>query len=273
MPSQHIINISLIKGATFQPHRPHELIGKMGNTTFTFKQFTVKQDQCAMKVSTDACVFGAWAVQRMLEQNVSSARILDIGTGTGLLSLMVAQQLKSGLITAIEIEEAAAKQARENFNNSPWGERISLIQGDIKQQEDKESFDVIISNPPFFEGDLPANSTAKNQAFHDKSLTLAELLNASFKKLKATGCLYFILPAHRKNDLESSCDLIGYTITACCSVKPSQNKSISRILIECKKKNEPNTTIIKNTSLVIQGEPMGYSTDVRLLLKDYYLYL
>jgi tRNA1Val (adenine37-N6)-methyltransferase len=245
----------------------------MGNTTFTFKQFTVKQDQCAMKVSTDACVFGAWAVQRMLEQNVSSARILDIGTGTGLLSLMVAQQLKSGLITAIEIEEAAAKQARENFNNSPWGERISLIQGDIKQQEDKDSFDVIISNPPFFEGDLPANSTAKNQAFHDKSLTLAELLNASFKKLKATGCLYFILPAHRKNDLEFSCDLIGYTITACCSVKPSQNKSISRILIECKKKNEPNTTIIKNTSLVIQGESMGYSTDVHLLLKDYYLYL
>lgn len=273
MPSQHIINISLIKGAIFQTHRPLELIGKMGNTTFTFKQFTIKQDRCAMKVSTDACVFGAWAVQRMLEQKVSSVRILDIGTGTGLLSLMVAQQLKSGLITAIEIEEAAAKQARENFNNSLWGERISLIQGDIKQQEDKESYDVVISNPPFFEGDLPANSTAKNQAFHDKSLTLAELLNACFKKLKATGYLYLILPAHRKNDLESTCDFIGFTITACCSVKSSDNKSISRIFIECKKKNELNKTIIENTSLVIQGDSMGYSSEVHLLLKDYYLYL
>lgn len=245
----------------------------MGQATFTFKKFTIKQDQCAMKVSTDACVFGAWAAQKIYHLNLPCPRILDIGTGTGLLSLMTAQQLTKFDITAIEIDWAAAMQAKENIEKSPWNTSIHLIHADIKNYFDHKCFDIIISNPPFFERDLPANSPAKNQAFHDSSLTLADLMMASRTLLKTMGHLYLILPASRKNDLERSCESLDFVVTACCSIKPSEYKSVSRILVECRKRVEANTTVRDDSLLVIQGQHNGYSEDASKLLKDYYLNL
>jgi tRNA1Val (adenine37-N6)-methyltransferase len=245
----------------------------MGQATFTCKQFAVKQDQCAMKVSTDACIFGAWAAQKITKLSLSSPRILDIGTGTGLLSLMIAQQITNFSITAIEIDEAAALQAKENFNKSPWNEHLHLKQADINFFSTDTQFDVIISNPPFYERDLLANTPAKNQAFHDSSLTLSTLLIASLKLLKPQGYIFLILPMTRKEDLVKYCLSMGISITTCCEVKPSPHKRISRILVECRKEKEVHPMKNLTTSLVIQGNNNGYSPEAFALLKDYYLHL
>ena len=245
----------------------------MGQATFTCKQFAVKQDQCAMKVSTDACIFGAWAAQKIAKLSLSSPRILDIGTGTGLLSLIIAQQLTDFSITAIEIDEAAALQAKDNFNKSPWSEHLFLKKADINLYSNDKQFDVIISNPPFYERDLRANSPAKNQAFHDSSLTLSTLLIASLKLLKPQGYIFLILPITRKEDLLKYCLSMGISITTCCEVKPSPHKRISRILVECRIEREISPKNIHTTSLVIQGTNNGYSPEAFALLKDYYLHL
>ncbi|MBM3414544.1 MAG: methyltransferase [Bacteroidetes bacterium] len=245
----------------------------MGQATFTCKQFSVKQDQCAMKVSTDACIFGAWVAQKIVESGLPSPRILDIGTGTGLLSLMTAQQLTSCTITAMEIDEAAAQQATENIQHSPWCKNIQVQQGDIKQYDDQYGFDVIISNPPFFERDLLANSRAKNLAFHDTSLTLPELLMASCRLLNATGYIFLLLPVSRKNELVKDCESLHLCITDCCYVRPGPNKIISRILVVCRRNNGSSTPACKQTDLIVQGDHNDYSPDAISLLKDYYLYL
>jgi tRNA1Val (adenine37-N6)-methyltransferase len=222
----------------------------MGQATFTCKQFAVKQDQCAMKVSTDACIFGAWAAQKIAKLSLSSPRIL-----------------------AIEIDEAAALQAKDNFNKSPWSEHLFLKKADINLYSNEKQFDVIISNPPFYERDLRANSPAKNQAFHDSSLTLSTLLIASLKLLKPQGYIFLILPITRKEDLVKYCLSMGISITTCCEVKPSPHKRISRILVECRIEREISPKNIHTTSLVIQGTNNGYSPEAFALLKDYYLHL
>ncbi|MBM3412521.1 MAG: methyltransferase [Bacteroidetes bacterium] len=245
----------------------------MGQSTFTFKQFSIKQDQCAMKVSTDACIFGAWVAQKIVGSSLPSPRILDIGAGTGLLSLMAAQLLVNCTITAIEIDEAAARQAKENVELSPWRKKIQVLQADIKQYDDQNGFDIIVSNPPFFERDLLANSRAKNLAFHDTSLTLSELLLTSSRLLNTAGYIFLLLPLSRKNDLVKNCELLQLSITECCYVRPYPHKMISRILVKCRRNNGSTSSSYKESDLIVQGDPNNYSPQAISLLKDFYLYM
>src|SRR5882724_12429409 len=122
----------------------------MSNHFFQFKQFTIHQDHCAMKVTTDASLFGAWAEESVRSREPGVRNILDIGTGTGLLSLMLAQRINAD-IDAIEIDEAAAEQAIENTEASAWKERITVINADAKNYSFPKKYDCIISNPPFYE--------------------------------------------------------------------------------------------------------------------------
>src|SRR5882724_8546870 len=123
----------------------------MANTYFQFKQFTIHQDRCAMKVTTDACLFGAWATVGIRKLAPEAKTILDIGSGTGLLSLMIAQQCDV-LIDAVEIDKAAAAQAKENSTASPWKEKIMVIEGDIRYMARYpiNRYDIVICNPPFY---------------------------------------------------------------------------------------------------------------------------
>ena len=143
----------------------------MSNSYFQFKQFTVFHDRCAMKVGTDGVLLGAWT------RTGQGCSILDIGTGTGLIALILAQRIPDARITAVELDREAALQAAENVRNSPWAARIEVVEADIRQYATRVShpFDIIVSNPPFFNSSLHSPSEARTQARHTDSLSYAEL--------------------------------------------------------------------------------------------------
>ena len=147
-----------------------------------------------MKVCTDACLFGAYVADQV--KTKAANNILDIGTGTGLLSLMLAQRVPA-LIDAVEIDEAAYQQAKENFEQSPWKERLFAFNTDVTKFETEKKYDCIISNPPFFENDLKSNDSNKNNAKHDTSLSLDKLLQVVKKLLNDDGIFAVLLPYHR----------------------------------------------------------------------------
>ncbi|MCC9167158.1 tRNA1(Val) (adenine(37)-N6)-methyltransferase [Pontibacter harenae] len=161
----------------------------MANTYFQFKQFRVEQDKCAMKVCTDSCVFGAYV------EVAQAQTILDIGTGTGLLALMVAQRSEAS-VDAVEINAEAQMQARENFASSSWAERLKLHAVSLQEyaQYSQQQYDVILSNPPFFLSSLKSGDAAKNAAKHTGELLFEDILNFAQKHLTPAGKLYILLP-------------------------------------------------------------------------------
>lgn len=162
----------------------------MSNPYFQFKQFTVWHDKCAMKVGTDGVLLGAWA-------SVQNAhKILDVGTGTGLVALMLAQRsLPDADIIALEIDEAAAGQARENATRSPWKERVKVVQTDFRDYQSSDKFDVIVSNPPYFVDSLECPDQQRNAARHNDSLAYEELLEGVAGLLAEDGAFTIVIPA------------------------------------------------------------------------------
>ncbi len=153
-----------------------------------------------MKVSTDACLLGA-----LVNDNITAAHILDIGTGTGLLSLMMAQKFPSAIIEAVEIEQNAFQQAQENFSNSIWKDRLKVHLSSIQnfaKNNSAQKYDLIISNPPFFENDLLSPDKKTNIAKHSTDLTLKELLACAFELLNDNGFIYLLLPFRRMDELK-----------------------------------------------------------------------
>lgn len=159
----------------------------MSNSYFQFKQFTVWHDKCAMKVGTDGVLLGAWTPVK------DACRILDIGTGTGLVALMLAQR-SSASIVALEIEQSAAEQACENVERSPWRGRIEVLQADFKQYKATAPFDVIVSNPPYFVDSLKGPNEQRNSARHNDELTYEELLSGVASLLAVKGAFTLVIP-------------------------------------------------------------------------------
>ena len=161
----------------------------MSNPYFQFKQFTVWHDKCAMKVGTDGVLLGAWT-------SVQGAHsILDVGTGTGLVALMLAQRsLPNTNIVALEIDEAAARQAKENIVRSPWKKQIEVVQADFRKYQSPEKFDVIVSNPPYFVDSLGCPDQQRNSARHNDSLTYEELLEGVTGLLTENGTFTIVIP-------------------------------------------------------------------------------
>lgn len=239
----------------------------MSNTYFQFKQFIIHQQNCAMKVCTDACLFGAWVAGKVGRGQMAVDSALDIGTGTGLLSLMIAQR-SDARIDAVELDEHAAQQAAENFELSNWGERLQVIQGDIRTVHLGKKYDLIISNPPFFENDLKSPDAQRNLALHSQELGLDELLAAAKKQLSDNGKFAVLLPYHRKEAFIKLALNEGFFFEEEVVVKQTPSHNYFRVMFLFGR--EPVTS--KNESIVIRDREQ-YTSAFTELLKDYYLKL
>lgn len=247
----------------------------MGNSYFAFKQFTVQQDKCAMKVCTDACLFGAVAAG-YFNDNIQPLHVLDIGTGTGLLSLMFAQKNDNAIINAVEIDESAAVQANENFTSSPWKERLHVHHTSIQQftnelinQSINQLYNFILTNPPFFEGDLKSPDDSRNKALHGSELSLNELLVSIQKLLAPSGVFAVLLPYHRAEYFIELAITAGYHLAKNISVKQTPHHPYFRSILFFG--NTPST-IVEET-ITIKDDGNNYTPAFTTLLKDYYLYL
>ncbi|MGN6293014.1 MAG: tRNA1(Val) (adenine(37)-N6)-methyltransferase [Chitinophagaceae bacterium] len=240
----------------------------MANSYFRFKQFTVHQELAAMKVTTDACLFGAWVAEDLHRQSQAPDSILDIGTGTGLLSLMVAQQVGSA-IDAVELDAAAAMQAERNFLQSPWSGQLRLLHADIREARLPYPYNVIISNPPFYEKELTASNRQKNIAHHDAGLVLRELIPIISGLLENAGSFYLLLPYKRLNEAFSLIAGSGLHLYRICKVRQSTGHSFFRVLIKGGRKYaEP-----EQEEMAIRTSENSYTREFRQLLGDYYLQL
>jgi tRNA1Val (adenine37-N6)-methyltransferase len=242
----------------------------MANSFFKFKQFTVHQDQCAMKVTTDACLFGAWVADTIKNDKLKINNCIDIGAGTGLLSLMVAQQNKNLVIQSIELDADAAAQAKENVNQSTFNNRIEIIATDILSFQPTKPYDCIISNPPFYENELQSGNSKKNTAHHSTDLSLSKLLAFIYAHLTEHGIFFLLLPYKRNDEIISLLQGQHLFIHEKILLRPSAKHDWFRIMIQGSKKESINS---KEGSITIQKNEKEYSNEFITLLKDYYLYL
>jgi len=241
----------------------------MPNNFFRFKQFTIHQQHCAMKVCTDACLFGAWVANIITTKKLPGKSILDIGAGTGLLSLMLAQQLNNSCIHAIEIDEAAARQATENFTASPWKTQLQLFNTSIQSFAATQQYEFIISNPPFFQNDLASNNVQRNVALHSHQLSLEELLMAIQKHLAANGHFAVLLPFHRMAAFETLAAKASFYLHQKTLVQQTpKHPPFRSMLLFGRAQQTP-----EQTSIIIKDAAEKYTDGFILLLKDYYLYL
>jgi tRNA1Val (adenine37-N6)-methyltransferase len=239
----------------------------MGRPQFDFKQFSIYQEQSAMKVCTDACIFGAWVSQR-----TGKARsILDIGSGTGLLMLMLAQR-SNAQIKGTEIDEFSFRDLIKNINYSPWADRLSVSCGDARDMTYPERFDFILSNPPFYANDLPAASERDMLAKHSSHLTFDNLLKIILANLTFSGSFAVLLPFHRKDIFEQLAIKKGFLLKERLLISESKAHPFFRSCDWYSKVGTDTESPIIN-ELRIRDSEGKYTPDFTLLLKDYYLYL
>lgn len=220
-----------------------------------------------MKVCTDSCLFGAWIARLIETGRIRAETVLDIGSGTGLLSLMLAQ--KSGAaITSVEIDENSWQQSKENFEQSPWSSQLKAIHADIKIFDPQHSFDLIISNPPFFENDLISGNENKNIAKHHAALTLQELASWSANHLRKEGNFIVLLPFHRAGYFKKIASENNFFLKEELLVKQTPRHSFFRTILWFGK--EPQEMEASH-EITIMKQSGDYTPEFRDLVIDYYL--
>lgn len=238
----------------------------MSNPFFSFKQFTVYHHHCAMKVGIDGVLLGAWAEVK------NAGRILDIGTGTGLIALMLAQRNQNAHIEAIDIDSGAVLQANENVRNSPWNERIRISQIALQNVEDasEAKYDLIVSNPPYFINSTKAPEENRTTARHTDSLTHEELILNSKRLLNSEGKLCVILPVNEGMKCMEFAKGAGLICSKHVTVYPKPEATPKRVLLEFVMRN----VVTEFSELTIESELRHqYSPEFTLLAKDFYLKL
>ncbi len=236
----------------------------MSNSYFQFKQFTIRQERCAMKVSTDACIQGAWVP---VADNVKT--VLDIGTGTGLLSLMLAQRYSHIQIDAIEIDTDAAAQAQENIAASPWADRITVIQADATNHTFGKQYDMVICNPPFFNNSLLGDDVQRNQVRHTLTLTYNALFNIIQKVLKPDGYASILLPAAEHDVWLQILYSNGWGVSKQLQVFPKDGSNYNRVVSISTA--DAQTTNTEHLQIYAAGG--GYTDAFTALLQLFYLKL
>jgi tRNA1Val (adenine37-N6)-methyltransferase len=238
----------------------------MGNPYFRFKEFTVQHDRCGMKVTTEACLFGALVAARM---QPTARHLLDMGAGTGLLSLMLAQQHPALEGTAVEIDAAAAAQAADNIAASPWPHRLQVVHADIRLFVPPVSYDLIISNPPFFTGNLQGPDARKNQALHNDGLPFADLSAFVARHLAPAGRCWILLPVYEFGVLEALLAARGLFLREQWTIRQTPGHAVFRY-IGCFGRE---AGAVHREELSIRGTDQAYTPAFRELLQAYYLAL
>ena len=235
----------------------------MSNKYFEFKKFTINQDRCAMKVGTDGTLLGAWA-----SAPAQSRYILDIGTGTGLIALMMAQRYPEAQIVGIDIDDAAVAQATENVATSPFTERISILKQDVTTYKPEMQFDAIVSNPPYFVDSLTCPDEQRSIARHAVTLTFEALIKSAYRLLKAEGTFSVVIPTEMRSKLEASARLEGYFISKVCCIKTTPKKPSKRQLIEFTKAPVKELVISEG---ILETSPNTRSDWYQKLTNDFYI--
>jgi tRNA1Val (adenine37-N6)-methyltransferase len=234
-------------------------------STFKFKQFTVQQDQCAMKVGTDSVLLGAWCP---IDNKPNS--ILDVGAGTGVLSLMLAQRIDAYQIDAIEIDENAYEQCVSNFENSPWSDRLFCFHAGLDEyvDEPEDEYDIIISNPPFYSENYKTANEKRDLARFQEAMPFEDLVEAADLLLSENGIFAVIIPykeEERFMDLCAAVELFPIKVTR---VKGAHNTPIVRSLMAFKRYE---LSVLEADELVIEINRHEYTDDYINLTKDFYL--
>jgi tRNA1Val (adenine37-N6)-methyltransferase len=236
----------------------------MANNYFRFKEFTIYQDACAMKVCTDACIQGAYTARYILQHALPAQTIMDIGTGTGLLSMMLAQQLPLSAITAVELDAAAAAQATSNTASC----NINVIEADVRNLP-VSLYDFIITNPPFYEADLKSNNQLRNQAMHATTLSYTALIKVIADHLIPTGSFSVLLPYQPFIDFTIKAKDAGFYAKQILHIKQSVTHDYFRS-VGIFSRGEGGTDI---EEMAIRETGNIYTPAFTALLKPYYLYL
>lgn len=231
---------------------------------FKFKQFEINQEDCAMKIGTDGVLLGAWA-------DISEAEdILDVGAGTGVIAIMLAQRASNAMVDAVEIDQRACSTTSLNMENSPFADRLNSINESIQDyaRGTRKEYDLIVSNPPFFTGGTLSMQSDRNDVRHTVKLPSGDLLNAVRRLMKKNGKFCVILPlieGLRFKELARNYNLYCTRVT---EVQPKHDKSVERLLLQFEK--QPKEEI--QEKLVIQFEKRNdYTEDYIALTKEFYL--
>lgn len=233
----------------------------MSNTSFEFKQFIVNHDKCAMKVGTDGVLLGAWAPI----ENVN--HILDVGTGTGLIALMLAQRSHSANITAVEVDPAAAAQANENIQKSLWADRVKVVCDDFRGYQSEIKFDLIVSNPPYFMDALKCPDEQRNMARHTGGLNYDLLFQQAAHLLSERGTVSIIIPVEAESAAVNAAWNQKLYPARCLRVFTKPGKPCRRVLLAFSFQNKECI----EESLCIEVERHEYTAEYIALTKDFYL--
>lgn len=231
----------------------------MRNNYFHFKQFTVFHDQCAMKVGTDGVLLGATAE--------GGTNILDIGTGTGLIALMMAQRFPKAIVTGIDIDERAVTQAWTNVKASPFADRITIKHCDIATIDTTNKYDSITCNPPFFENATLCPNEQRTIARHNTTLPYSTLMQKATELLTEDGCMSLIIPTDIIGRIEEESAYASLFITKRINIRTVERKSPKRIILQLRKK-QVNEIEITTETLMQQGKRSEWYENI---CKDFYL--
>lgn len=232
---------------------------------FKFKQFSVQDNKSAMKIGTDAVLLGAWCP---IDDNPK--KILDIGAGTGILSLMLAQRTSADQIDAIEIDEDAFEECVENFENSPFSDRLFCYHAELDEfvQEPEDEYDLIICNPPFFSENIKTDNAQRNLARFQDAMPFEDLIDAADLLLTEDGTFAVIIPFFEEQRFISLCADVDFYPTKATRVRGSHTSEIVRTLLAFKRYEVP---VILANELVIEINRHQYTDDYINLTKDFYL--
>lgn len=214
-----------------------------------------------MKVGTDGCLLGGWF------DCTHSRRILDIGTGSGLIAIMAAQRCNAH-VTGIEIDSNAAAQAKKNADNCPWSERIEIINADILKHQAGEPFDTIVSNPPYFVNSLKCGTASRTLARHSDTLECSSFFRKVDELLAKEGKISIVIPTDLLDEWKDAAAINGFANSRLTYIKTTPRKAPKRVLVEFVRAYTVETI---SSTLILEDEPGVYSKEAQEILRDFYL--